>query len=156
MDTIEAESRLAQLSVEVPLAPTYAFVVLNFAYAVSIIVLGISCLVLTSREGWGWSGIGNFAAQDLRSAQKRLSDTSFPVHELSSTPRLRSAEEPMKNFKSDGETMVSTEEYELRRRSSRISKSTRLWEENVMDVDMRVSVSRRNDGCLGIDFRKHE
>lgn len=149
MDEVGAERRSLELAIQIPLGSTHAFAALHFAYALGIVMLGLSCLVWPNAGSWGWrrsnGSLRGFSVQDLRSAQVRVSDTSLLVHELSSRPRTGSLEELRRRKLSaydDGCTGLIEGASESSQRKS-------------VDGDLRVSLERPDNGGLGIDFRKH-
>lgn len=163
MDTVEARGSTAVLSISIPLRTTHAFAVLHFTYALGIIALGVSCLVLATGNRWGRGRAEKdrrFSPQDLRSAQLRLSDTSILVHELASRPGRGTYASGYKvgngesGFdESDAEFVGGT--FGVRRRARGPWSKSWLFGENVERDDTRVGLKRQNDGGLGFDFKKH-
>lgn len=156
MDTVEAQGTTPELAISIPLRTSHVFAVLNLAYALGIVSLGVSCLVLATRNNWGRRRTETdrrFSPQDLRSAQLRLSDTSILVHELASRPGPGSGESSSESEDSSADIVGGASR--IRRRASRSSNRSWLFGKSGGRDDTRVSLERQSDGGLGFDFKKH-
>lgn len=158
MDDTAATLMVSVLGLSIPMSTSYAFIGLHFAYALSIVLLGISCFFIPQQSPKRRFGsdsednvVGRWTSQDLVSAQTGLTDSSILVYELAEW--AQTARQTRVNAE-DGEedSLWGTEGYTmppLKKTSTRTSLSSLLpkVDDGVdRNDDIRVRLERRKAG----------
>jgi hypothetical protein len=129
-----AHQSVEQLALSIPIATAYIFVILHLAYALAILTLGISCLLMVR---------GSSTQSDIQAAHRRLTDTSVLVQELAQSTLDAMDEDEMLWTAKFGHSFVTESQQRLAGEGS-----------EYVDDEVSVRLRRKTNGGLGLKFQQ--